>query len=361
MNSVGKRSAPSTPSCNARGIARVAAALALATGLALLAGESFAGGKVVVYSPHGDEILNAVSEAFTKQTGISVEFLTAGGGELVDRVRAESANPVADVMYGNPSSVFMEMKNQGLLQAYTPSWAADLDPYFKDAEGFWAGTIQTPVVIFYNSEMLTADQAPKDWSDLADPKYKDQIILRSTTSAASRAAFASLAYQFDKQGTLETDGWNFFRAFDQNTKRYVYDSGLMFQGIGRMEGAVSFWTLDGVSTNQTKNNLPLTIVNATSGSPVITDAIGIIAGAKDPENAKKFIDFAGSEANQILLANQFNRMPTLKSALAQSPGWMTKFEYKIMDVDWGRLAVKQSEWIQYIEDNIRDSGKVEQQ
>ena len=335
-------------------------AIAIAAAIGVISATAAQAEKVVIYSPHGDEIMTSVADRFTAQTGIDVEYLSLGGGELVDRVRAESANPVADVLYGNPSSVFMELNSEGLLASFTPSWAGDLDPYFRAENDSWFGTIQTPVVLFYNDQMLSAEEAPTDWFELTDSRFADEIIIRSTTSAASRALHAALAYQFDKNGTLETQGWDFFGGLDANIKRYVPDSGLMFQAIGRQEGAVGFWTLSGVIQNRDTNNLPLTIVNAESGSPVLADAIAIVAGAKNRDAAEQFVEFAGGVANQIALANEFNRMPTLDAALADAPAWMSEFEYAIMDVDWGRLAEKQSEWIQYIEDQIRDTGKVQQ-
>lgn len=313
---------------------------------------------VVVYSPHGDEIMTAVADRFESETGIKVEFLTGGGGELADRIRAEAANPQADVFYGNPSSVFSEMGGQGLFETYTPSWAAELQPFFKDPAGYWFGTIQTPVVLFYNKDMLSAADAPKDWLDLVQPKYRNQIIFRSTTSAASRAWHAAMMEQFDRRGVLQTEGWNAFRGLDRNVKRYVSDSSLMFQAIARQEAAIGFWTLSGVTTNIRDNNMPLEIVDATSGSPVITDAIAIVANAKHLDAAKAFVEFAGRPDVQSMLANDFGRMPTHPDALRDAPDWMASFTYRIMDVDWKRLAEKQSEWIQYYEDSIRSAAKV---
>lgn len=316
--------------------------------------------KIVVYSPHGEDMLNGMAEKFEKDTGIKVEFLTMGGGELVDRIRAEKENPQADVIYGNPSSVFNEMKTDGLLEKSSPSWAGSIDPMFKDKDGYWYGTIQTPVVMFYNNKALDAKDAPKDWTDLADPKYKDQIIVRSTTSAASRAAFASLIDQFDQKGTLEKEGWDFLKKMDSNIKKQVSDSSLMFQSIARQEGSISFWTLDGIIENIEKNKMPFTMVDAKSGSPVITDGIAMIKGAKHPSAAEKFIEYAGSKETQTELAKDFNRMPTNKEALKASPDWMKNFNYKPMDVDWENLAVHSSEWLQKYEDNIRDTSKVQQ-
>ena len=83
-------------------------------------------------------------------------------------------------MFGGASSLFMEMTNEGLFQSTTPSWASELDPMFKDKDGAWYGTIKTPVMMFYNTSMLSKDKAPKDWSDLTKPEYKNLIVSRDT-------------------------------------------------------------------------------------------------------------------------------------------------------------------------------------
>lgn len=316
-------------------------------------------GKVVVYSPHGEEILDAVSEWFYEETGVEVEYLFMGGGELVDRIRAEKANPQADVIFGNPSNVFEQMKRDELLAPSNPSWASELNSNFVDVDGYFYGTIQTPVMLFYNNTILDENTAPKDWSDLADPAYKDMIIMRSVTSAASRATISAMIEQYDKDGKLDPDGWDFMKALDANTKKYVTDSNLMFQGIAKGEGAIGFWTLDGITKNIDENKMPLTIVAPESGAVVISDGIALINGAKNEENARAFIEFVGSEEVQLRLANEFNRMPTLPSALEKAPAWMGNMDFDAMDINWGTLTDKQADWMQYYNDEIVDAAKSE--
>lgn len=314
-------------------------------------------GKVVVYSPHGEDILDDISTWFQEATGVEVEYLFMGGGELVDRIRAEKSNPQADVIYGNPSSVFEQMKADGLLAPSEPSWKADLPSTFVDAEGFFYGTIQTPVMLFYNHNLLTADQAPKDWKDLADPRFAGQVVLRSTTSAASRATISALIDQYYQKGTLDTEGWAFLKAIDQNVKSYVSDSNLMFQAISKGEGQVGFWTMDGITTNVNNNAMPLTIVAPESGAVVISDGIALIEGAKNLDNAKAFIEFAGSKETQLRLAEKYHRIPTLPAAVAEAPEWMRALEYNVMNVDWKTLTTKQAEWLQHYNDEVVDASK----
>ncbi|WP_419779323.1 extracellular solute-binding protein [Maridesulfovibrio sp.] len=311
--------------------------------------------KVVVYSTHGESMLELVADAFEDKTGVAVEFINLKG-ELADRVRAEKANPQSDVMYGGPSSVYQELKKEDLFAPSTPVWAAKINPLFKDKEGYWFGTIQTPVLMFYNSKMMSKAEAPKDWWDLADKKYGNKIVSRNALSSSARATYSALLEQFDKKGEM-AEGWKFLKAMDGNVKRYYGSGSLQFQAVGREEAPLSFAVLNSVIDNKIKNKMPLEIIDAESGSPVITDGIAVIKGAKHPNAALAFVEFAGGAEAQAMLANKFNRMPTHPDAIAKAPKWMSEIKFKVMDVDWGSLAAKQSAWMQKWDSEIKDSGK----
>ncbi|GAA0181405.1 ABC transporter substrate-binding protein [Clostridium sediminicola] len=311
--------------------------------------------KVVIYSTHGEAMLELVATEFEKETGVNVEFINLKG-ELADRVRAEKENPQSDIMFGGASSIFMELKEEDLFDQYEPSWGSDIDPLFKDSENFWFGTIQTPVMMFYNSDVIKPENAPKDWANLTNEQYKDQLVFRNALSSSARATFSSLLQQYEKANKLE-DGWEFMKGMDANTKNYFSSGSLMFQSLGRKEAGISFATLNSIIDNKTKNNLPLEVIDAESGSPVITDGIALIKNAKHPNAAKAFIDFAGGVKIQGMFANEFNRMPTHPEAIKISPEWMGDIKFKIMDVDWANLSKKQSEWMQKWDSEIKDTAK----
>lgn len=311
--------------------------------------------KVVIYSTHGEDMIGIVADAFEEETGIKVEFINLKG-ELSDRVRAEKENPQSDVMFGGSSAVFMELQVEDLFEAYAPTWADQVDPLFKDSDNFWLGTIQTPVMMAYNSEMLTAEEAPTDWADLTDNKYKDQIVVRNALSSSARATMSCLIQQYEVAGNVDA-AWDYLKALDGCTKQYFGSGSLMMQAVGRQEAAITYAPLNSIIDNKVNNNIPLEVVNSTSGSPIITDGIALINNAPHPNAAKAFIDFAGSAEIQALLANEFNRMPTNEEAFAISPEWMSEIEITAMDVDWADLALKQSEWMQKWDTEIKDSNK----
>ena len=74
--------------------------------------------KVVIYSTHGEDMLELVADEFKKKTGVQVDFINLKG-ELADRIRAEKANPQSDIMYGPPSLVFIEFSttSRGLISS----------------------------------------------------------------------------------------------------------------------------------------------------------------------------------------------------------------------------------------------------
>lgn len=309
---------------------------------------------LVVYTTHGEEMLEKISDEFTEETGVNVEFINLKG-ELADRVRSEKDNPQADIMFGGDTSTYMQLKEEGLYEKTEPSWSNELDKSFKDSEGYWYGTIKTPVMMFYNTELLPADKAPKDWSDLTKEEYKDLIVTRDSLSSSMRSTVSNLINYYSTTKS-EDEAWKYLEDLNKNIKNYYNSGSVMYSAIGKGEAAISVAVLSDIIDNKEKNNMPLEVVDAESGSVVITDCVAALKNAPHPNAAAKFVDFVGSAKVQAMVANDFNRIPTLDSALKDSPEWMSK-EYKAMDVDWSVIGKNQSNWIEKWETDIIDNNK----
>src|SRR5699024_5648069 len=152
--------------------------------------------KVVVYSPHGKDILSDFEKRFEQEYDVDMEFLDMGSQEILDRVRSEKNNPQADVWWGAPQVNFDQAKEEGLLAEYKPSYADALDDMYHDEDWMWSGTSITPEVIMYNTKEISEEEAPKDWDDLLDPKWKDEIIIRyPLASGTMRTIYSSMIYR----------------------------------------------------------------------------------------------------------------------------------------------------------------------
>lgn len=310
--------------------------------------------KLVIYSTHPEDMLEVIADGFTEETGVEVDFINLKG-ELADRVRAEKENPQADIMYGGASSLFITMSEDDVFEEIETTWSDDLDGDFKDADGRWFGVMKTPISIFYNSQAMTAEEAPKSWADLAEDKYKDKIVSRDYVSSSQRATITALLDHYSSESTVE-DGVEYLKKLDQNTKNYYGSGSLHFQAVGKDEAPVSYGVLSAIIDNQNKNDMPLEIVDAEEGSIIITDGVAAIKNAPHPNAAKAFIEYAGSEELQVKLANEFDRMPTLESAVLKGPEWMHT-PVKAMKVDWTNVAENELEWLNLWDTEIRDAAK----
>lgn len=309
---------------------------------------------LIVYSTHSENMLDMICNAFTEETGVPVEYINLKG-ELADRIRSEKENPQADIMFGGDAATYMQLQREGCFSPTQPEWAGELDSSYKDAEGYWYGTIKTPVMMFYNTELLTAETAPKDWSDLTKAEYKDLIITRDSLSSSMRSAISGLIYSISEEDGEEA-AWEYLEGLNANTKNYYNSGSMMYGAIGKGEAAISIAVLNDIIDNRDNNGMPLSVVDAENGSIILTDCIAKTNNAPHPNAASAFVEFAGSAKVQAMVANGFNRIPTLDSALADSPEWMNT-EYKALELDWTAIGEKQFDWLEKWETDIIDSEK----
>ncbi|WP_057914598.1 extracellular solute-binding protein [Peribacillus muralis] len=313
--------------------------------------------KIVVYSPHGKDILSKFEKQFEDKYGIDVEWLDMGSQEILDRVRSEKNNPQADVWWGAPSTNFNQAKDDGLLAAYKPTYSENLDQGFHDPEWYWTGTSQTPEVIMYNSKELSKDEVPKDWDELLDPKWKDEIIIRyPLASGTMRTIFSAMIYRTYKDTKDPEEGYDWLKKLDQNTKEYSANPEMMYNKVAKGEGSLSVWAMPDVVMLKENKNYPFEFVIPESGTPVLTEGIAVVEGAKHPKAAEAFYEFVNSPEAAKTLAEEFYRIPT-RSDVKDLPEWITETEIKAMDIDWDVFQEKGDEWMKYWDENIKSGDK----
>lgn len=309
---------------------------------------------VVVYSTHPEKMLTAVADEFTKETGIQVQFVNLKG-ELADRVRSEKDNPQADIMYGGDVSLYLQLAEEGCYAKTDPSWAADLPAEYKGANGDWYATVKTPVMMFYNTDQLDATDAPKDWGDLTDAKYQDKIVARDYLSSSMRAAVCNLFYYYEQNGG-EQAATDFLTGLNANIKNYYNSGSMMFKAIGNGEAAIGISTMNDIIDNRDNNGMPLQYVNAASGNVIVCDCVAAINNAPHADAAAKFLEFVGDKKTEVMLANDFNRMPALDAALAEAPAWMQE-NITALPADWTVIAENQKAWLDTWQNSIYSDDK----
>jgi len=331
--------------------------------LALLVGCSSDKRKVlIVYSPHGKELLEYFEKEFEKaHPDIDVQWVDMGSQEVLERVRAEKPNPQADVWFGAPAEAFDRATKEGLLQPYKPRWSAAIDPEGRDGNDNWYGTYLTPEVIGYNRDAVKPEQAPKDWDDLIDPKWRGKILIRDPiASGTMRAIFGAIMARSIAQTGKPDAGYAWLKKLDANTREYTLNPTILYQKLGRQEGVVSMWDMPDFATLEQRTHIPINYIIPTSGTPLLVDGIAIVRGAKHPVEAKEYYEFVTTPEAMIAAADSFLRIPARKDIpLDKLPGWIRDAMAKIkpMPVDREVMAAHLDEWMKYWDANIRNRGK----
>ncbi|MDX1547519.1 MAG: extracellular solute-binding protein [Rhodothermales bacterium] len=311
--------------------------------------------RIVVYSPHGKELLSASEDAFeARHPEVDVQWIDMGGQDAYDRIRTERQNPQASLWWGGASTAFARAAREDLLEPYTPSWAAAVPADARDADGRWFGTFLTPEVIAFNDRMLDSTAAPQDWDDLLDPRWKDRILIRyPLASSTMRTIYGALIL---RQPTVE-EGYRWLARLDANTKDYTADPTQLYLRLAREEAEVSLWNMPDIYLQSREYDYPFGYLIPTSGTPVLTDGIALVKGGPHPEWAQRFYEFVTSDSALVHQSHTYYRIPARQDLPPDSlPPWITGTEIRPMAMDWERLAEEGPGWMQYWDENIKGRG-----
>src|SRR3954453_17638522 len=159
-------------------------------------------GDVNVYTYRESKLIQPLFDAFTKDTGIKVNVISASSG-LEQRIKTEGANSPADVLLTVDIGRIQDAIDAGITQ---PIKSAVLDkavakPY-RDPDGNWYGISMRARVVYASKERVKQDAIT--YEELADPKWKGKICIRSGQHMYNNALFA--AY-LAKHGEAKTEEW----------------------------------------------------------------------------------------------------------------------------------------------------------
>jgi len=315
---------------------------------------------LVVYSPHGRDLLLLAEQTFEAENpDVDVRWLDMGSQDVLDRIRSERANPQADVWFGAPSMLFQRALADSLLAPYRPAWADAVAPRARGPGDFYFAAYETPAVIAYNAAAIPADEAPTDWDQVLEPRWRGQIIIRDPiASGTMRAIWGMIVLRGIARTGDTAAGFDWLRRLDAQTREYALNPALLHQKIVRQEGVLSLWDLPDVLSERTKGQ-PFAFTLPTSGTPVIEDAIALVRGAPHPEVARRFIDWVGSMEAQLLAARDVWRLPARLDLPDDSlPQWAQEVRAGLVvePMDWERLARDGDAWMAWWDRHVRGRG-----
>ena len=289
-------------------ITKVLCAAALAVGMIGVSNAQVASKKLVVYCPHPLVFIEPIVKKFEAATGIQTEVVAAGTGELLKRVEAESANPLGDVMWGGTLSVLEPSKK--FFETYQSPEVASFVDEAKDPDGKITGFTLVPSVIMVNTKLI-GNIKVEGYQDLLNPALKGKIAFADPSKSSS--SFEHVVNILYGMGNGDPEkGWGFVQELAKNLGgKLLSGSSAVYKGVADGEYTVGLTFEEGAAT-YVKSKAPVKIVYMSEGVISKADGSAIIKGAKNLENAKKFVDFVSSKETQTMIASQLSRRSVRK-------------------------------------------------
>jgi len=254
-------------------------------------------GKVVYYTSTDLPVAEKLAKAFeAKYPGISVSVERTGAERVFQRIGQEYASNIhaVDVVNSSDAAHFIVWKRDGILLPYMPEDVAKYPAEHRDVDGQFASFRVWLSIIAYNTNMVKAEEAPKSFADLLDPKWKGKIV---KAHPGYSGTIMTATYQMQRDL-----GWSFFEQLAKQNIMQVQSSADPPKKLDLGERAVM---ADGNEYNifQMKEaGRPVAPVYATEGSPLIIGPNGIFKLSPNPNAAKLFQSFAlGREAQQLII------------------------------------------------------------
>ena len=272
--------------------------------------------EVNLYSSRHYDSDDALYEAFTKETGIKVNRIEGKEAELIERMKAEGTNSPADVFMTVDVGNVSRAVDEGLLQPFSSELIeANVAANLRHPDNLWTGLSQRSRIIFYAKDRV--ENPPQTYEELADPKFKGQICIRSSSNVYNQSLLASI---IEVHGEDVAKEWaagivaNMARAPEGGdtdqlrgivsgecdiavSNTYYFARGL----AGDVDGLSSdIDSIGWVWPNQDDRGAHMNLV-----------AAGIAVNAPNPEEALALLEFLASETAQGQFANGNNEYPVL--------------------------------------------------
>ncbi|MDJ0627472.1 MAG: extracellular solute-binding protein [Rhodobacter sp.] len=163
---------------------------------------AYAEGELNLYSSRHYDTDERLYSDFEEMTGITINRIEGKADELIVRMEAEGVNSPADVLLTVDTSRLERAKNAGVLQAAESAvLEARVPSYLQDEDNQWFGFSQRARILFYDKADVT--DPPMTYQDLADPKYKGKVCIRSSSNVYTQTITAALIEHLGYDATLD--------------------------------------------------------------------------------------------------------------------------------------------------------------
>lgn len=269
-----------------------------------------------------------VAKAFPE---MKVNWFQGGTEKVVTKITGEiKAKKIgADVLMVADPSYYLKLEDQKLLLPYKSKEEKNLIND-KAADGAWYAVRVCNMIIAYNADKLKAEDAPKNWTDLADPKWKGKIAMPNPM--LSGTAYVAVGALADKYG------WEYFDKLKANGLRVEEGNSAIQNKLLTGEYAAAMILEENILKLANTKKEPLKVIYPKDGVVQVPSPIAIFNTTKNPEGAKALVDWwLSKEGQQAVVKGWMHSVRgDVKEPIGSVPTkGLTDGKIK---VDWRKLA-----------------------
>jgi iron(III) transport system substrate-binding protein len=291
-------------------------------------------GPLVLYTSQLEPDAAGTVEAFRRlHPGVQVEWIRAGTGQIMTRLRAEitAGAPRPDILLLADSLTFEGLKAEGRLRASPEVKTAGIPAEHVDTGRAYFGTKLITTGMMHH---VRAPFAPRRWADLLEPRARNQVAMPSPAVSGAAAIHVTALVQ------NPAFGWSYVERLVQNGVQARGGNGPVMQAVSGAERAFGI-VIDYLPIREAAKGAPVRFVFPEDGVSAITEPAAILSTARNVPAAVAFMDFLLSLEGQQLAARQ-GFLPA-DPAVAPPEGFPDPRSIRVMPFDAVRAAREQEE------------------
>lgn len=284
---------------------------------------------LVLYTAQEEEIYEPIIKEFEERTNLMVKVERGSSEEMTGRLEADEERPDWDVVFGVGIETLEQSKEHW--QVYKSPEAAFITESFQCEDHRWTSFSALPLVIMYNTNVVTYRELPVGWNSLLEPRWKGRIaFVDPRRSDVYSAALVTAVHTWEKKG-------DYLAQFMENLEYGTLNS-MQEVNTGILDGRYSLGvTMEESAQALLSEGADVDYIYPQEGTTALPDGTAIVKGCRNPDAARQFLDFTVSRDTQRILVSDLNRR-SVRSDVPPLPGLSPIGRLPLIEMDLEELS-----------------------
>ncbi|MDB2134269.1 ABC transporter substrate-binding protein [Enterocloster clostridioformis] len=284
---------------------------------------------LVLYTAQEEEIYEPIIKEFEERTNLMVKVERGSSEEMTGRLEDEEERPDWDVVFGVGIETLEQSKEHW--QVYKSPEAAFITESFQCKDNRWTSFSALPLVIMYNTNVVTYRELPVGWNSLLEPRWKGRIaFMDPRRSDVYSAALVTAVHTWGKRG-------DYLEQFMENLEYGTLNS-MQEVNAGILDGRYSLGvTMEESAQALLSEGADVDYIYPQEGTTALPDGTAIVKGCSNPDAARQFLDFTVSRDTQRILVSDLNRR-SVRSDVPPLPGLSPIGRLPLIEMDLEELT-----------------------